>query len=93
MKSPAELEAVYAQVPAGVDILVSHQPPYGCGDLGLGSIELRTAIRRVKPKLVICGHIHDAVGRFECDGTTVYNVSVDEQYRLVREPTMIDFVP
>jgi Icc-related predicted phosphoesterase len=94
MKSPAELEALYAGIPAGVDILVSHQPPYGCGDLGLGSVELRTAIRRVKPKLVICGHIHDGFGRFECEGTVVYNVSVvDEQYRLVREPTTIDFHP
>ena len=81
MKPPAQLETVYAAIPHGVDILVSHQPPYGCGDLGLGSIKLRAAIRRVKPKLVICGHIHDGFGRFECDGTTVYNVSVvDEQY-------------
>jgi hypothetical protein len=94
MKSPAELEAVYAQFPAGVDIVVSHQPPFGCADLGLGSVELRKAIQRVKPKLVICGHIHDGFGCFECDGALVYNVSVvDEQYRLVREPTMIDFVP
>ena len=74
-----------------MDILVSHQPPYGCGDFGLGSVELRAAIRRVKPKLVICGHIHDGFGRFECDGTTVYNVSVvDEAYRLVHTPTIID---
>jgi hypothetical protein len=42
---------------------------------------------------VICGHIHDGFGRVECDGSIVYNVSfVDEQYRTVREPTMIDFV-
>ena len=91
MKTPAELGTVYAGIPAGVDILVSHQPPYGCGDLGLGSVELRAAIRRVKPKLVICGHIHDGFGRFECDGSPVYNVSVvDDAYRLVREPTAID---
>jgi Icc-related predicted phosphoesterase len=71
--------------------LVSHQPPYGCGDLGLGSVELRTAIRRVKPKLVICGHIHKGFGRFECDGSPVYNVRVvDDAYRVVREPTRID---
>lgn len=92
MKSPAALEAVYAAIPADIDILVSHQPPYGCGDLGLGSVELRAAIRRVKPKLVICGHIHDGFGRFDCEGSLVYNVSlVDDAYRVVREPTLIDF--
>jgi hypothetical protein len=32
MKEPAELEAVFAQIPEGIDILESHQPPYGFGD-------------------------------------------------------------
>jgi len=101
MKEPAELEDIYTQIPDGIDILVSHQPPYGYGDRlvnemsdhveHLGSRELLTAIRRVRPKLVICGHIHSGYGRFECDGIPVYNVSVvDEQYRLVRPPTIIE---
>jgi Icc-related predicted phosphoesterase len=102
MKEPAELEAVYAQIPEGIDILVSHQPPYGFGDRlvtgvsrkveHLGSRELLAAIKRVRPKLVICGHIHDGYGRFECDGVPVCNVSVvGEQYRLVRSATVFDF--
>jgi Icc-related predicted phosphoesterase len=91
MKSPAELATVYDSIPEGTDIVVSHQPPYGCGDHGLGSHELRAAIRGVKPRLVICGHIHEGFGRFECEGVMVYNVSVvDEQYRLVHEPTLIE---
>jgi len=101
MKPPTELELMYAAIPEGIDILVSHQPPYGYGDGSwdgysgtarrLGSRELLAAIRRVKPKLVICGHIHEGYGRFDCEGTAVYNVSVvDERYRLVREPTVID---
>ena len=32
MKPPADLEGVYAQIPEHIDILVSHQPPYGFGD-------------------------------------------------------------
>jgi hypothetical protein len=85
------LAIVSGSIPEGTDIVVSHQPPYGCGDRGLGSHELRAAIRRVKPRLVICGHIHEGFGRFGCEGVTVYNVSVvDEQYRLVHEPTLIE---
>lgn len=101
MKRPADLVSVYAEIPEGVDILVSHQPPFGYGDRHanydsgriehLGSRELRAAIDRVRPKLVVCGHIHDGYGRYEHDGIPIYNVAVvDEQYRLVREPTVID---
>ena len=101
MKSRAELAKVYAAIPEGVDILVSHQPPYGYGDRyvdeqsgaveHLGSHELRAAIERVKPRLVICGHLHGGHGHFEHGGTAIYNVSVvNEQYRLVRPATVID---
>lgn len=102
MKPAPDLEAVYAAIPEGIDILISHQAPYGYGDRcadyssgkieHLGSRELLAAIGRVRPKLVICGHIHDGYGRYEYDSIPIYNVSVvDEQYRLVHPPTEIDF--
>jgi 3',5'-cyclic AMP phosphodiesterase CpdA len=100
MKSPAELADIYAAIPAGIDILVSHQPPHGYGDLSVvrgagesehhGSRELLAAIKRVRPRLVIAGHIHEGHGRYEYDGIPIYNVSVvDEAFRLVHEPTVI----
>ena len=101
MKSPRELEAVYSRIPSGVDILISHQPPFGYGDRmytahaggleNVGSHELLAAIERVKPKLVICGHIHEGRGRYEHQGIPIVNVSVvDEQYRHVHPVTVID---
>ena len=79
----------------------SDEPPYGCGDRAvgeqtrdvehLGCRESLAAIARIKPRLVICGHIHGGYGHFECDGTPVYNVSVvNQQDLLVRSPTVID---
>jgi Icc-related predicted phosphoesterase len=102
MKQPGELAAVYAQIPEGIDIVVSHQPPYGYGDRAfdvgsepterLGSRELLNALDRVRPKLVICGHIHGGHGRTEYHGIPIFNVSVvDERYQLVHAPTVIDF--
>jgi hypothetical protein len=101
IRSRPELEAIYDTIPAGIDVLVSHQPPFGhCDgtvDFGStrvtpgGSKELLKAIDRVKPKVVICGHIHEAHGSAERNGTRIFNVSVvDERYRLVHPATIID---
>ena len=100
MKRPSELERVYAAIPDGIDILVSHQPPIYHGDRTfnldsgrvehVGSRELLNAIERVRPKVVICGHVHGGFGRYEHQGIPIHNVSVtDESYRLVNAPTVI----
>lgn len=107
MQDPTELVWQYNQIPEGVDIIVSHQPPYGFGDevdgrytfgdedRHVGSKELLKTLDRVKPKVVICGHIHSGHGTYTYtrpDGgvTTIYNVSlVNEQYQRVHEPTEI----
>jgi 3',5'-cyclic AMP phosphodiesterase CpdA len=101
MKRPSNLEQVYAAIPNGIDILVSHQPPLYHGDRTLnldsgrvehiGSRELLDALERVRPRIVICGHVHGGFGRYEHQGIPIYNVSVvDEAYRLVNAPTVID---
>jgi hypothetical protein len=101
MRAPRDLASVYDAIPEGIDVLVSHQPPYGYCDAvpdfrtghpsPQGSRQLLAAIDRVRPRVVICGHIHEGHGEAERDGTRIYNVSVvDEYYRLVHSATLID---
>ena len=100
MKTAPELAETYARIPDGIDILMSHQPPFGYGDQvtepsgethRIGSRELLAAIERVRPRLVICGHVHGGHGRYEHQGIPIYNVSVvDERYRHVHAPTVIE---
>ena len=50
------------------DILVTHSPPFGIADVtsqgkSVGSTAILAAIDRIKPKLVLCGHIHDSWGQ------------------------------
>ena len=49
------------------DILVTHSPPKGVGDVtsggaSVGSTAIRDAIERIGPQLAVCGHIHDSWG-------------------------------
>ena len=73
-------------IPADTDILLSHGPPSGvvdkvAGGPHVGDVSLRYAIKEKQPRGVVCGHIHEARGGGEIDGTDVYNASsVDEFY-------------
>lgn len=78
-------------------ILISHNLPYGYVDKirageHVGSKILLNAIRKYKPKLVLCGHIHEAKGKAKIGNTQVYNLGdrgdyavfdVDEKVKLV----------
>jgi Icc-related predicted phosphoesterase len=68
---PAIRDVWTDRIPDGIDVLVVHGPPalYGdndSGDIRTGQVKgdgyLLREIRRVKPKMVVCGHIHGAFG-------------------------------
>jgi hypothetical protein len=98
LEDELKLRHRYDQIPDGTDIIVSHGPPFGFGDKVIdghhvGSISLLSAIDRVKPKAVVCGHIHEDAGIFRHFDTTILNVShVDYFYRPVRGPQQVNLL-
>lgn len=97
-------EEIWAKVPEDTDILVSHGPPYGCGDQitpifsqHLGSKPMRDRIEELKGSLryVVCGHIHGSYGR-QCtdstdpNGVEVINASINtEHYMPTNAPIVL----
>ncbi|KAF8893323.1 Metallo-dependent phosphatase-like protein [Infundibulicybe gibba] len=62
--------ALWASLPTGIDVLVTHGPPRGHLDhTGYGCDALLDALWCVKPAVMICGHIHAGRGmeRLEWD--------------------------
>eukprot|EP00928_Gymnodinium_smaydae_P094009 TRINITY_DN7841_c0_g4_i1.p1 TRINITY_DN7841_c0_g4~~TRINITY_DN7841_c0_g4_i1.p1 ORF type:complete len:238 (+),score=29.02 TRINITY_DN7841_c0_g4_i1:123-836(+) len=55
----------YDQISDGVDVLITHGPASGCADGGKGCSSLLKAVQRVKPALVVSGHVHWAHGAAE----------------------------
>ncbi len=59
-------EAMLATCEAA-DILITHSPPKGVADVtsaghSIGSTAIHAAIRRLEPKVALCGHVHDSWG-------------------------------
>jgi Icc-related predicted phosphoesterase len=76
-------------IPLGIDVVVAHGPPRGYGDLTrggehVGSTAMTRTLERVRPRLMVCGHIHPAYGRYRLAETEMVNAAlVDEDYRPV----------
>ena len=76
--SEDQANALLQHCPDGC-ILISHSPPFGLVDVTSrgehkGSSAVRSAIERCRPRLVVCGHIHDSWEQEEhLDATRVIN--------------------
>ena len=97
MREEWVLKGIFSKIPEGLDILITHDAPYGVSDqVGFGSyyvkhaggFELKEAILEKNPKLVLHGHLHTSNHSREILGLSdVYNTSlVNEQYEPVFKP-------
>lgn len=97
IKRAEDLKAVWDKIPKGTDILVTHGPAYKLADTNqegehCGCRELRKAIQRVKPKLHVCGHIHEGYGVSKWGDTIVANSSIcTRRYKPTNEPLIFEF--
>lgn len=86
----------WALVPEGVDVLVTHGPPFGLMDRvfdgrRVGCEELARELERIRPRLHLFGHIHEAYGAFMGDGVLSVNAcSCDLDYRAVNPPVVVE---
>jgi len=91
-----EIKDVWDKIPENTDVLITHGGPYGILDKlvngeNVGCPYLLTAVKKIKPKLHVFGHIHEAMGIKMLDGTLFVNAAIlDEQYRLIQGCTVIE---
>lgn len=95
----AALREKWALIPAGIDVLVTHGPPHGILDRvhrgdDVGCEELLAAVRRLRPRLHVFGHIHEAYGQVERDGVQFVNASTCTlAYEPSNAPILVDLAP
>jgi Icc-related predicted phosphoesterase len=78
-EADAILQSCLSGWEGGLDIFLSHSPPVACGldrtcrgdHVGSGSV--RRWLSLVRPRLFVCGHIHEAWGVEEVEGIPCLN--------------------
>jgi len=96
MKPESELEKIFARIPSGLDVLVTHGPARNLLDrtdrgAHAGSQALLERICVVEPRVHIFGHIHEARGDTQTLQTRHHNVaSLDEWYNPQGDAVVID---
>lgn len=85
-------------IPDDTDLLITHGPPFGILDRvvrdgkQVGCADLLEKVQAVQPRVHVFGHIHEAYGQVQREGTLYLNASVlDERYRLVNQAIVLDW--
>jgi Icc-related predicted phosphoesterase len=83
-------------IPNDTDILITHGPVSGILDSTkkgehVGCEDLLNRVNKIKPRVHLCGHIHEAYGTVEKKGIKYINASVlNERYELTNNPVIFE---
>ena len=86
----------WAKIPSDADIVVTHGPAYGVLDMLLneqhaGDKDLLKKLLQHKPKVHICGHIHESYGWVQRHGIKFINACLlNEAYELMNKPIVFE---
>jgi len=92
----AQRHAVWQNIPANTDIIMTHCPPFGILDqaegISLGCRSLRNKVLEIKPMFHFFGHIHSSYGNKEQDGIRFFNgsLTLDVDTGIVNPPVYIE---
>ena len=91
-----EIDQKWKEIPDDIDILMTHGPPLGYGDLCNSGVRagcadlLHHIMYRIQPRLHVFGHIHEGEGMYHNDRTQFVNASsCDQQYRYCVAPKVL----
>lgn len=95
-----KIKEKWDMIPLNTDILITHGPAFGKLDyvpydnINVGCEELLLKIQEIKPKIHLCGHIHEGHG-YVFDGNTHYiNAAVlNGRYEFRNKPITVDWDP
>jgi len=91
------LAAKWAMIPDDTDILITHGPPLGHGDMTshgekAGCADLLERIQQIKPRFHVFGHIHEGYGITKDAHTTYVNAcSCTVDYRPTNAPIVFEY--
>lgn len=86
----------WEKVPEGTDILVTHGPPLGFGDINLrderfGDEDLFKKVMAIKPQVHCYGHAHAGYGHYFFEGIHFINAAImSERYIMTNDPIVVD---
>ena len=91
-----DMQEVCDLIPTNTDLLITHGPPSNILDkmvsgVNIGSVELSHTLQRVKPKVHIFGHIHEAYGHLHMNDTDHYNASSYYDWQF-KQPFLIELL-
>lgn len=96
MMPPERLHEKFDAIPSGLDILVTHGPAYNILDHSkhlaspAGSTALHEAIESARPRLHVCGHIHEGYGIKEVNGIIRVNAAIRAYEAKYNPPIVVE---